>query len=75
MANPVLHHINLKTTRLQEMIDWYGVVVGTEVTHQFEGGAWLALKDQGIVPHACLDHGMTMSFYYADPDGNSVELI
>jgi hypothetical protein len=21
-----------------------------------------------------LDHGMTMSFYYVDPDGNSVEL-
>lgn len=28
----------------------------------------------GIVPHICLDHGLTMSFYYADPDGNSVEL-
>ena len=22
-ALPVLHHVNLKTTRLQEMIDWY----------------------------------------------------
>ena len=32
------------------------------------------LKQQGIVPHACLDHGMTMSFYYVDPDENSVEL-
>ena len=20
---PVLHHVNLKTTRMQEMIDWY----------------------------------------------------
>jgi catechol 2,3-dioxygenase len=120
-SNPVLHHVNLKTTRLQEMIDWYGVVIGTEVTHQFEGGAWLTndaanhrlallampgvsedprklehaglhhtayeypsmdelldnyarLRGRGIVPHACLDHGMTMSFYYVDPDGNSVEL-
>ena len=27
-----------------------------------------------IVPHAALDHGMTISVYYVDPDGNSVEL-
>lgn len=119
--NPTLHHVNLKTIRLQEMIDWYALVVGIEATHQFEGGAWLSndaanhrlalltlpgmeddpdklrhtgihhtayeypsmddllntytrLKGHGIVPHACLDHGMTMSFYYLDPDGNSVEL-
>jgi len=32
------------------------------------------LQRVGIVPHACLDHGMTTSFYYLDPDGNSVEL-
>ena len=32
------------------------------------------LKSDGIVPHGCLDHGMTTSFYYVDPDGNSVEL-
>jgi catechol-2,3-dioxygenase len=32
------------------------------------------LKERDIEPHAALDHGMTMSFYYLDPDGNSVEL-
>src|SRR5207244_12990985 len=32
------------------------------------------LKGNGIVPHVALDHGMTTSFYYEDPDGNSVEL-
>ncbi len=121
VPSPVLHHVNLKTLRLQEMIDWYTLVVGIEVVHQFEGGAWLTndaanhrlallavpgleddprklqhtgihhhayeypsmddlldtyvrLEGEGIVPHACLDHGMTMSFYYVDPDGNSVEL-
>jgi catechol 2,3-dioxygenase len=121
VSNPTLHHINLKTTRLQEMIDWYATVVGMKPNHQFPGGAWLTndaanhrlallassqlsddpdklmhtgmhhsafeyptmgdllntytrLKPLGIVPHACLDHGMTMSFYYQDPDGNSVEL-
>jgi catechol 2,3-dioxygenase len=26
------------------------------------------------VPHSCLDHGLTTSFYYADPDGNNVEM-
>ncbi len=32
------------------------------------------LKDVGIMPHAALDHGVTTSLYYLDPDGNSVEL-
>ncbi len=120
-AGPRLHHVNLKTTRLQELIDWYGEVLGTEVTFQLPFGAWITndganhrialfssdalrddpdklyhcgmhhmafeydsiddllgtfakLKARGIVPHATLDHGMTTSFYYADPDGNSVEL-
>jgi len=35
---------------------------------------YVRLKSLGIVPHMTLDHGMTMSFYYVDPDGNSVEL-
>ena len=121
VANPVLHHVNLKTRRLQEMIDWYALVVGMKPNHQFEGGAWLTndaanhrlallappgivddpdkiaragihhiafeyasmdalldtyerLKPLSVIPHASLDHGMTMSFYYVDPDGNSVEL-
>jgi catechol 2,3-dioxygenase len=119
--NPTLHHINLKTTRLREMVDWYGVVTGVVVTHLAETGAWLTndaanhriallavpgliddpaklehtgmhhsgyeyptmddllntyvrLAAHGILPHASLDHGMTMSFYYLDPDANSVEL-
>lgn len=119
--NPVFHHANLKTLRLQDMIDWYGLVAGCEVVHQFPGGAWLTndganhrlalitaptlsddpeklghtgmhhlafefssldallatfarLSEAGIHPHMTLDHGMTTSFYYVDPDGNSVEL-
>ncbi|HEV2654347.1 MAG TPA: VOC family protein [Ktedonobacteraceae bacterium] len=121
LARPVLHHVNLKTTRLQEMIDWYATTVGLAPVFQFPGGAWLSndaanhrlalltsskmsddadkvvhtgihhlafeyatldellttythLKELGIKPHMCLDHGMTLSFYYVDPDGNSVEL-
>jgi catechol-2,3-dioxygenase len=117
----VLHHVNLKTTRLQEMIDWYGIVLGSEVIFQNEVAAWLSnddanhriallafpgfeddpdkdrhtgihhtahefasfddlmttfarLRAAGITPDACLDHGMTTSLYYRDPDGNRVEL-
>ena len=118
---PKFHHFNLKTTQLQEMIDFYRTLVGAEVIHQFEGGAWLTndaanhriallafpnfvddpdketrtgmhhsafeygsfeelnssylrLKEEEVTPALCLDHGMTLSYYYADPDGNHVEL-
>ena len=121
VVRPVLHHVTLKTTRLKEMIKWFGVVVGMDSVFEFPGGAWLStdsanhrmallttpsisddpnklahagmhhfafeyqslddlldtyvrLKSLGIVPHMFLDHGMTMSIYYVDPDGNSVEL-
>ena len=121
MAIPILHHVNLKTTRLQEMIDWYGQVAGFKVNHRAPVGAWLTndganhrlallavpglqddpdkvsrtglhhtafefastgdlfdnfdrLRKLGIEPQACLDHGLTTSLYYADPDGNLVEL-
>lgn len=32
------------------------------------------LRDAGTTPTVCLDHGMTMSMYYQDPDGNGVEI-
>ena len=32
------------------------------------------LKDEGIVPDFSLDHGLTTSLYYRDPEGNFVEL-
>lgn len=32
------------------------------------------LRDHGILPAICLHHGMTMSMYYMDPDGNGVEI-
>ena len=121
VVHPRFHHVNLKTTRLQEMIEFYSALVGAEVLFQYELGAWLSndaanhriallafpgfaddpeketrtglhhtafeyasfdelnagylrLKDLGITPAFCLDHGMTFSYYYADPDGNHVEL-
>jgi catechol-2,3-dioxygenase len=121
ILRPAMHHVNLKTTRLQEMVDWYGTVIGARPNFQSEffavvtnDGAshrialtalpalkddddkvvhtgihhsafeyetldellatYLRLKNVGIVPDACLDHGPTTSFYYPDPDGNLVEL-
>ena len=121
VIHPTFHHVNLKTTRLQEMIDFYRTLVGAEVIFQDQVGAWLSndganhrvallafpnfvedpdkdtrtgmhhsafeyasfedlnesylrLRDSGITPALCLDHGMTLSYYYADPDGNNVEL-
>ena len=32
------------------------------------------MKDLGIVPAFSLDHGLTISLYYKDPEGNYVEL-
>ncbi|MEQ8484864.1 MAG: VOC family protein [Pseudomonadales bacterium] len=31
------------------------------------------LKAKGIVPYWCIHHGLTISMYYADPDGNQLE--
>jgi catechol-2,3-dioxygenase len=121
MSSPTLHHVNLKTTRLKEMIDWYGTVAGLKPQHVAPVGAWLTndaanhrlallafpgmsddadkdshtsihhmafefssldelfenfarLRALGILPPVCLDHGLTTSMYYADPDRNVVEL-
>lgn len=35
---------------------------------------YIRLKAEGIVPFLNLDHGMTMSMYYQDPEGNGVEI-
>lgn len=35
---------------------------------------YVRLRDHGILPWLTLDHGMTMSVYYQDPDGNGVEI-
>ncbi len=36
---------------------------------------WQRLHDDyGYKPHVAVHHGMTLSFYYADPENNSVEL-
>ena len=39
---PQLHHVTLKTTRMEDMVAWYGVVAGMNVHFAFPGGTWLS---------------------------------
>ncbi|MDN5862469.1 MAG: VOC family protein [Salinisphaera sp.] len=118
---PGFHHVNLKTHRQKEMIDWYCEVLRCRVNFRAEGIAFitndsanhrialtcadlfqddpqwsyriglhhtafeyeslddllsdfLRLEAAGILPHVTIDHGLTTSFYYRDPDGNMLEL-
>lgn len=118
---PTLHHVTFKTSRLDEMVAWYGLVLGARVNFRDATGAWMTndaanhriaflampgigddaeksrhngmhhcafeyasfadlmasydrLSRSGIEPAACLEHGMTISLYYKDPEGNFVEL-
>jgi catechol-2,3-dioxygenase len=118
---PTLHHVTFKTARLDEMIDWYGKVIGARVAYRDPVSAWTTndeanhriaflalpgtkedpdktsragmhhcafefgdfhalmssyerLRDEGVAPDFSLDHGLTLSMYYRDPDGNFVEL-
>ena len=121
MIKPKLHHVTIKTSRLDEMIVWYALVVGAEVQFRDQGAAWMTndaanhriaflavpglsddaqkanhngmhhcafeydsfadlmasfdrLRKAGLEPAFCLDHGLTISLYYKDPEGNFVEL-
>jgi catechol 2,3-dioxygenase len=35
---------------------------------------YIRLRDNGVTPVLSVDHGMTMSMYYVDPEGNGVEI-
>ena len=41
------------------------------LTDLFENYA--QLKERGVTPYWCVHHGITVSMYYADPDGNQME--
>ena len=118
---PTLHHVTIKTSRLDAMIAWYALVVGVQVQFKDQTGCWMTndganhriaflaipgleddnqknrhngmhhcafeydsfadlmssfdrLRKAGVQPAFCLDHGLTMSLYYKDPEGNFVEL-
>jgi catechol 2,3-dioxygenase len=44
ITRPSLHHVTMKTSRLDEMIEWYGLVLGTQVQFRNEvaAAAWTA---------------------------------
>jgi len=53
-----LHHLAFEYASIDDLLD-----------------SWQRLaEDYGYEPHVAVHHGMTLSFYYVDPDGNSVEL-
>ena len=121
VISPSLHHVTMRTSHLDEMIAWYGAVVGARVMFRDQYAAWttndeanhriaflavpglsddpqkiahngmhhcafeyksfddlmaswMRLKDLGMAPAFSLDHGLTISIYYQDPEGNYVEL-
>jgi catechol 2,3-dioxygenase len=121
MIKPKLHHVTIKTSHLDKMIEWYGLVIGAKVNFRDKVAAWTTnddanhriaflavpgldddaekinhngmhhcafeydsfadlmasydrLRKAGIEPAFCLDHGLTISLYYKDPEGNFVEL-
>jgi len=37
-------------------------------------GNYVRLRELGILPYRSINHGPTVSLYYADPDGNQTEL-
>jgi len=114
-----LAHIVRRTSRFDEMLVWYGTVLGAEVVHSDGMLAFLTydeehhriaivripglddqpvlaagtdhvaftyadlgdllytyhrLKNVGMVPYWCVNHGPTTSLYYKDPDANRIEL-
>lgn len=36
--------------------------------------SYARVRDTKVLPAFCLDHGMTISIYYKDPEGNFVEI-
>ncbi|KXS13833.1 hypothetical protein M427DRAFT_33509 [Gonapodya prolifera JEL478] len=72
-------HIVLKSTDRDRRQKWYedvlGITTSSPVYDSFDDlvNAYEARKAKGIKPFWCVNHGMSISMYYADPDGNQVE--
>ncbi|MDX2381821.1 MAG: VOC family protein [Acidimicrobiia bacterium] len=119
MASPIkFAHVVLKTTRYQEMLDWWLGVLEAEVRYGNDFLSFISYDDEhhrmaiaaipglgeadpstvgvdhfaftmsglddlfdlydrlkatGVAPEWTVNHGMTLSAYYRDPDGNRVE--
>lgn len=58
--------------------DGRGMIGVDHVAYTYAGLAdllenYAQLKEKGILPYWCVHHGITVSMYYADPDGNQME--
>ena len=118
---PTLHHVTIKTSRLDQMIAWYTLVIGADIQFRDGTACWMTndaanhriaflavpglgddadktrhngmhhcafeygsfadlmasydrMRNAGVEPAFCLDHGLTISLYYKDLEGNYVEL-
>jgi catechol-2,3-dioxygenase len=59
-------------------VDQRGLVGVDHVAYTYDSledlfGNYQHLKQRGIEPYWCVHHGLTVSMYYADPDGNQME--
>ena len=61
--------------REPEAKHWTGVDHLAWTLGSLEGllGNYAELRNAGIEPYWCVHHGLTISMYYADPDGNQME--
>jgi catechol 2,3-dioxygenase-like lactoylglutathione lyase family enzyme len=64
---PGLEPNNAKSTGLHHVAFTYATM--NDLISNYE-----RLRDAGMSPVHCVNHGPTTSMYYSDPDGNSVEL-
>ena len=114
-----LAHVVMRTSRFEEMVEWYTFVLNGRLAYKDPGIAFLAYDDEhhrvafinipnlgeqpagiagvhhvaftydslgdlldnyarlkavGVLPVLPINHGPTTSLYYADPDGNQIEM-
>ena len=41
VIKPALHHVTFKTTRLDEMMAWYGTVLGGTINFKDDHNGWM----------------------------------
>jgi catechol 2,3-dioxygenase len=52
MIRPALHHVTIKTSRMDKMIEWYGTVVGAKVQFRDQGACWIPTTRPTIASHS-----------------------
>lgn len=70
--------LSVHTPRTETLPDRRGVVGVDHIAYTYASlddllENYAELKGHGILPYWCVHHGLTISMYYADPDGNQME--